>query len=139
MGGFSRWTVRDPDGGVRFPDGWVRALGTGGAIVLLLWGLAARSAGTYPGILRAMPEQMLIVDAVEGDVVRAEFDGGRMLDLPAAWLPAGIAEGQVVRVEASGDGRVSFTVDEHETELRRRENQALMDSIIRKPPEDFHI
>jgi len=86
-----------------------------------------------------MPEQMLIVDAVEGDVVRAEFDGGRMLDLPAAWLPAGIAEGQVVRVEASGDGRVSFTVDEHETELRRRENQALMDSIIRKPPEDFHI
>jgi hypothetical protein len=136
MGGAAGAIVRNPDGGVRNPDA-TRRIGLG--LVVLVCALASASAGTYPGILPDMSEQTLIVDAVEGDVARVELDGGRMLDLPCGWLPAGVGEGQVLRVEVTGDGQLSFAVDMEETERRRRENQELLDSITSKPPEDFHI
>jgi hypothetical protein len=136
MGGVGGTIVRNPDGGVRKPDS-TRRIGWG--LVVLVCGLASASAGTYPGILPVMSEQTLIVDAVEGDVARVELDGGRMLDLPIGWLPTGVGEGQVLRVLVTGDGQLSIAVDVDETERRLRENQALLDSITSKPPEDFHI
>lgn len=38
------------------------------------------------------------VDSIEEDVVRVEEDGARMLSVPAHLLPAGITEGQILRV-----------------------------------------
>jgi hypothetical protein len=38
------------------------------------------------------------VDSIEDGIVRLEADGGRMLSLPVALLPAGVTEGQVLRV-----------------------------------------
>ncbi|CAN5524539.1 hypothetical protein BH09GEM1_BH09GEM1_25510 [soil metagenome] len=38
------------------------------------------------------------VDSIEEGVVRVEEDGARMLSVPAHLLPAGITEGQILRV-----------------------------------------
>ncbi len=102
-------------------------------------GLAPSGFWTYTDILADMQSRTLVVDAVEGAVARVELADGRMVDLPLEWLPVGTGEGQVLRVEVVEDGQVRFSVDAGETERRRRENQALLDSITTKPPEDFHI
>lgn len=86
-----------------------------------------------------MQTRTVVIDAVEGDRARVELADGSVMDLPLDWLPAGTGEGQVLRIDVVEDGQVRFCLDEDETERRRRENQALLDSITSKPPEDFHI
>ncbi len=152
MGGMARGGVRnpdgggqDPDGGGRYPDGdgrepngrrrWVAWVACGFAAL----GLTSSGPTAGPAILPDMSVQTLVVDALEGDRARVEFSDGRVSDLPAEWLPAGAGEGHVLRLEVVGDGQVRIALDPDETERRRRENQALLDSITQKPPEDFHI
>lgn len=101
--------------------------------------LASPACGAYPGILPDMQTGTMIVDAIEGEFARVELHSGAVIDLPVDWLPQGVAEGDHLRVEVVGDGRVVFTLDADETERVRRENQALLDSITEEPPEDFHI
>jgi hypothetical protein len=83
-----------------------------------------------------------IVDAVEDGWVRVEDPAGSMLDLPADWLPEGIREGHVVRVETAGRGldrSVRFTIDEAATERRRATMSDLRERLKRGPSGDLDL
>lgn len=81
----------------------------------------------------------MIIDTIEGDMVCTELPDGRYIDFPIAWLPPGIAEGDHIRVEVSGDGQVTFTIDKDATDRARQAAQEAIDAITDEPPEDFHI
>jgi hypothetical protein len=81
----------------------------------------------------------MIIDVIEGDMVCTELPDGRYIDFPIAWLPPGIAEGDHLRVESDGDGRVTFTIDRDATDAARRAAQEAIDAITDEPPEDFNI
>lgn len=148
MGGWRGIGVRNPDVGVQKPDpgdrrtGALARIACGvalGAGLLMSVGLAPSGVRTYTDILPHMQTRTLVVDSVEGDRARVELADGSMLDLPLDWLPAGTGEAQVLTIDVVEDGQVRFALDEDETARRLRENQALLDSITSKPPEDFHI
>ncbi len=44
------------------------------------------------------------VDAIEEGVARVEEDGEKMMNLPSDFLPAGVTEGQLLRVTRARDG-----------------------------------
>lgn len=54
-----------------------------------------------------------IIDRIEGDIAVLEGEGGAMRDLPAAKLPAGARQGDVL-CEAGG----AFTIDKAATAAR---------------------
>jgi hypothetical protein len=83
----------------------------------------------------------MIVDRIEGSLAVVEVDGGTV-DLPAAWLPAGAAEGSVLRVEVeqdSGASRVTITLDSAATEDRIEAMRRLRDSIEEGPSGDLTL
>jgi len=71
-----------------------------------------------------------------------EDEEGRLFSMPLHWLPAGVSEGDVVRVIAEDveAGRiVRFEIDEAETEARGAEAAALRDSLRRAPEGDIEL
>lgn len=67
-------------------------------------------------------EHYLVVEGAEGDVLEVELESGLRTELPAAWLPAGAAEGSGFRVELQ-DGAVRFVPDERAARLLRERNK----------------
>jgi hypothetical protein len=58
-------------------------------------------------------EHVWVIDGLEEGMVRVEEDGARMIVVPRYLLPAGVREGQVVRVtrgEGKSDESATFTV-----------------------------
>ncbi|MDZ7802153.1 MAG: DUF3006 domain-containing protein [Trueperaceae bacterium] len=78
--------------------------------------------------------------------VLEDADGGTT-DLPVAWLPAGVQEGDVVRVDvttAAGlpddAGRsVTFRLDRDATERRRADAAAMRDRLRQAPEGDLDL
>ena len=65
-------------------------------------------------------EHRWVVDGIEEGVARIEEDGVRMMTVPGSLLPAGVTEGQVLRVTfapgtTSGSVVVSISVDRDTT------------------------
>lgn len=81
----------------------------------------------------------IIIDAIEGALARVELPDGRFTDVPRAWLPSGVREGDHVRVQTNGDGHVAFAIDRDATDAARDAAQAAIDAITDEPPEGFRI
>ncbi|CAN5820023.1 hypothetical protein BH11GEM1_BH11GEM1_02700 [soil metagenome] len=69
------------------------------------------------------------IDSIEEGMARIEEDGGRMLTVPAAMLPAGAKEGQLLRVTLSkGPGgeavATRITIDHAATAAALRKSAA---------------
>ena len=65
-----------------------------------------------------------IIDRFEGDYAVVEWDGRQMKDIPRRDLPAGLKEGDVIRVL---DGEYVF--DKQETERIKRETTTMFDKL----------
>lgn len=64
-----------------------------------------------------------IVDQIVEGLAALEIEDGRIIHLPTDVLPAGLHEGDVLRVRSSHRGpraRIEFEMDEEETASRRR-------------------
>lgn len=66
-----------------------------------------------------------IVDRIEGGFAVCEGTNRTTVDLPLSKLPAGIKEGDVIRL----DGGV-YQIDKEETQRRREENRRLLESLL---------
>ncbi|WP_026478796.1 DUF3006 domain-containing protein [Alkaliphilus transvaalensis] len=64
-----------------------------------------------------------IVDRFEGDYAVVEYGDRRTFDLPKSLLPSNVKEGDVVLIELS--------IDEEETQKRRKSIEALTKSLFR--------
>ncbi|WP_019586917.1 DUF3006 domain-containing protein [Deinococcus apachensis] len=60
----------------------------------------------------------LIVDAIEGGLVRVEREDGHTQDWPLASLPCGVREGDVIRLHVEG-GDLDLEIDHAATRERR--------------------
>ena len=72
------------------------------------------------------------VDSIEEGVARIEEDGGRMISVPVALLPAGTEVGQVLRATrppgaARGVAGLSIVLDAAGTEAARRASKAVVE------------
>lgn len=71
--------------------------------------------------------EYLVVESLDGDVAEIELTGGRRFELPSAWLPKGIAEGDGLRAEIE-NGAVRFVPDPQAARaLREASKQTLLD------------
>lgn len=69
----------------------------------------------------------LVVESVEGGIAEVELGSGLRTELPAAWLPAGAAEGDGFRVEGVA-GELRFVADGRALRLvRERSKQTLLE------------
>ena len=83
------------------------------------------------------PESVWVVDRIEAGVgiLIADRDG-RQADVPVAGLPAGIAEGTVLRVPEA-DGRPVWSeavADEEARQARLREAEEVLQRLRRRDP-----
>ena len=77
-------------------------------------------------------EQRLVIDKIDGDWATLEVEAGVTLDVPAAWLPAEAAEGQVLLVSAERNdtsSTVTVTIDEADTERTRDRVRSKLDQL----------
>ena len=66
-------------------------------------------------------EQIWVVDRLERRTAVVVRDGsGETEDVPWAWLPAGLAEGTVLRVPLAADGSPDWSSASSDEELRKR-------------------
>lgn len=102
----------------------------------------------YPAAMSEAGSAHWTVDRLEdGQRVVLQTDAGTTWDLPADWLPAGVREGDVLRVVATGaggpDGPSARTVrlvrDDAERERRRNDARRLRDSLADGPEGDLDL
>jgi len=67
-------------------------------------------------------KNLAIIDRFEGEWAVVEFEGRRTFDFPRSLLPAGVAEGDVLKF--------GVEVDKEETEKRRRKAEALAKELF---------
>ena len=83
------------------------------------------------------PESVWVVDRIESDVAILIADrDGRQADVPVAGLPAGVAEGTVLRVPEA-DGRPVWSeavADEEARQARLREAEEVLQRLRRRDP-----
>lgn len=72
-------------------------------------------------------ENHVVIDGVENDVARLEWQG-RLIDVPLAWLPKGVRDGDHLSVTAK-DGTLSFRVDEATARRAQARNQAALNAL----------
>ena len=73
------------------------------------------------------------IDSIEAGVVRVEEDGARMLTVPSHQLPAGIKEGQLLRISRSTGSDGSVVV--HSAVIDAAATGAALDASARKTAE----
>lgn len=82
-------------------------------------------------------QELWIVDRFEGDRVVVERALHEVLTLPRALLPAGIREGDALRVgvtAATGESRLVITRDDVETRRREADAQRLQGKLASQDP-----
>ena len=65
------------------------------------------------------------VDSIHEGIVRIEEDGEKMLSIPSHLLPAGVTEGQLLRVTRAPDGEravLTIVIDKAGTEKAHRKS-----------------
>lgn len=85
--------------------------------------------------------QRLVVDRIE-DGARVVLEPMGSLEpvvLPLAWLPEGVSEGDVLKVERDSDGSVRFLQDEEARGARLREMEARRARLRRGPEGDLSL
>ncbi len=71
--------------------------------------------------------EYLVIESLDGDVAEIELTGGRRFELPRAWLPHEVREGDGLRAEVDGGG-VRFVPDAQAVRaLREASKQTLLD------------
>ena len=82
----------------------------------------------------------LVIDALEDQLARVELEDGRLIDLPASWLPSLARVGDHLAAESDGDGVMRFTVDPIRTRAALERNQALLETLNQTDPGgDLHL
>ena len=71
--------------------------------------------------------EYLVIESLDGDVAEIELAGGRRFELPLAWLPQGVQEGDGLRAEAGGGGVRFFPDPQAARALREASKQTLLD------------
>ena len=82
-------------------------------------------------------QELWIVDRFEGDRVVVERALHEVLTLPRALLPAGVREGEVLRVAvtaAPSESRLVITRDEAETRRRAADAKRLLGELAARDP-----
>lgn len=82
-------------------------------------------------------QELWIVDRFEGDRVVVERALHEVLTLPRAFLPAGVREGDALRVAVTataGESRLVITRDEAETRRRAAEAKRLQGELTARDP-----
>ena len=77
-------------------------------------------------------EQRVVVDKMGGDWATLELQAGVTLDVPAAWLPAEAAEGQVLLVSAERkdtSSTLTFTIDQVDMEQTSERVRSKLDQL----------
>lgn len=75
-----------------------------------------------------------VVDGIEEGVARIEEEGKAVIMVPAWLLPAGVREGQVLRVTCTGTARLATTVvevDEEATDAALARSREQVERIAR--------
>ncbi|HEY2065589.1 MAG TPA: DUF3006 domain-containing protein [Gemmatimonadaceae bacterium] len=107
-----------------------------------IFALDRSTAGARAPDLRSSPDEPIgnamaertehrwVVDGIEEGMARVEEDGERMITLPVYLLPAGAAEGQVLRVTRGAEQKESVSVlislDAQATERAMTQSKATM-------------
>ena len=73
------------------------------------------------------------IDGIEGRLARVELPDGTTEDWSLASLPAGVREGDVVRLHVEG-GDLEMEINHAETRRRRQGAQAQLDALNRPAP-----
>ena len=71
----------------------------------------------------------LVIDALEDQLARVELEDGRLIDLPATWLPSLARAGDHLTAESDGDGVVRFALDPIRTTAALKRNQSALESL----------
>ena len=81
----------------------------------------------------APQEHRWVVDGIEEGIARIEEDGERVLTVPLTLLPAGVREGQVLKVlRAAGSSAPTITVDEAATTDAMKKSRLQVDAISKE-------
>jgi Protein of unknown function (DUF3006) len=83
-----------------------------------------RKPTAEPTPASTLPLGLCTVDGLEGPLARIELPAGGTQDVLLSLLPAGVKEGDVLRVDASGT-----VIDRIETQRRRDVAQAQLDAL----------
>lgn len=101
--------------------------------------------------------ELWVVDRFEdGDLMILERDDGENFVLPRSWLPSGVEEGSVLRLELAKSGhdrpaarpkaaaqeastQLTFTVDNQETKRRRQERRDQRERLRKAPDGDIEL
>jgi len=81
----------------------------------------------------APQEHRWVVDGIEEGIARIEEDGERVLTVTVSLLPAGVREGQVLKVvRTAGSTRPTITVDETATTDAREKSRLKVEAIAKE-------
>ena len=83
------------------------------------------------------PEQVYVVDRIEGELAILVGDDGSQVDVLLPGLPLPVSEGTVLRVTCDSEGNpdwASASIDEDEAERRKAEAEEILDDLRRRDP-----
>ena len=69
---------------------------------------------------------------------RPKIEPGLTADWEKASLPEGVKEGDVIRIEGTGEEQ-HLSLDEHETQQRREQAQAELDALNKRPQGEIDL
>jgi hypothetical protein len=78
--------------------------------------------------------KVLIVEAIEHDLAICSMPDGRSLDVPRAWLPEGLREGDHLDVASDGQGLVQFSLNREATRVALEANTATLERLNANDP-----
>jgi hypothetical protein len=73
--------------------------------------------------------KVLIVESIEHDLAICSMPDGRPLDVPRAWLPEGLREGDHLDVASDGLGLVQFSINREATQTALEANTATLERL----------
>jgi hypothetical protein len=78
--------------------------------------------------------KVLIVDSIEHDLAICSMPDGRSLDVPRAWLPEGVREGDHLDVVSDGQGLVQFSINREATQAALEANTTSLERLNASDP-----
>jgi Protein of unknown function (DUF3006) len=73
--------------------------------------------------------KVLIVESIEPDLANCSMPDGRSLDVPRAWLPEDLREGDHLDVASDGLGLVQFSINREATQAALETNTTSLEQL----------
>jgi hypothetical protein len=90
-------------------------------------------------IMDPWPPDAYVVDGIADGVARLERADGTLWEVPAARLPSGVREGDVLRATSGDEARTAFVVDPELTAARRGAARRAAERLRRGPEGDIDL